>query len=167
MASFSYTLKSLQQRVNDLIDQQGPDAPAAYWIYTNEDIFTIDDNGDEEYQPISVCEEVLSDIQDVDYIHTVIVDAIEDSLKEKAQWDLSSLPLLSSSAHTSASTLLTSFQTFKMKNYNDSAKLIPPSQQIVQKYYNDESDGDWDDILSPDDIEEYYERRQYEKMMRP
>ena len=54
-----------------------------------------------------------------------------------------------------------------MQNYNDSAKLIPTSQQIVQKYRNDESDSDWDDILSPDDIEEYYERRQYEKMMRP
>ena len=93
-------------------------------------------------------------------------DTLIDLLPE-AQWDLSSPPLLSSSAHTSASTLSTSFQTFKMKNYNDSAKLIPPSQQIVQKYYNDESDGDWDDILSPDDIEEYYERRQYEKMMRP
>ena len=92
-------------------------------------------------------------------------DTLIDLLPE-AQWDLSSPPLLSSSAHTSASTLLTLFQTFKMKNYNDSAKLIPPSQQIVQKYYNDESDGDWDDILSPDDIEEYYERRQYEKMMR-
>ena len=87
MASFNYTLKSLQQRVNDLIDQQGPDAPAAYWIYTNEDIFTIDDNGDEEYQPINVCEEVLSDIQDIDYIHTVIVDAIEDSLREYALWN--------------------------------------------------------------------------------
>ena len=93
-------------------------------------------------------------------------DTLIDLLPE-AQWDLSSPPLLSSSAHTSASTLLTLFQTFKMKNYNDSAKLIPPSQQIVQKYRNDESDGDWDDILSPDDIEEYYERRQYEKMMRP
>ena len=92
-------------------------------------------------------------------------DTLIDLLPE-AQWDLSSLPLLSSSAHTSASTLLTLFQTFKMKNYNDSAKLIPPSQQIVQKYRNDDSDGDWDDILSPDDIEEYYERRQYEKMMR-
>ena len=92
-------------------------------------------------------------------------DTLIDLLPE-AQWDLSSPPLLSSSAHTSASTLLTLFQTFKMKNYNDSAKLIPPSQQIVQRYRNDESDGDWDDILSPDDIEEYYERRQYEKMMR-
>ena len=53
-----------------------------------------------------------------------------------------------------------------MQNYNDSAKSIPTSQQIVQRYYNVESDGDWDDILSPDDIEEYYERRQYEKMYR-
>ena len=56
--------------------------------------------------------------------------------------------------------------TFKMQNYNDSAKSIPPSQQIVQRYRNVESDGDWDDIMSPDDIEEYYERRQYERMMR-
>ena len=54
-----------------------------------------------------------------------------------------------------------------MQNYNDSAKSIPHSQQIVQRYYNVESDSDWDDILSPDDIEEYYERRQYERMMRP
>ena len=53
-----------------------------------------------------------------------------------------------------------------MQNYNDSAKSIPPSQQIVRKYWDDESDGDWDDILSPDDLEEYYERRQYEKQMR-
>ena len=53
-----------------------------------------------------------------------------------------------------------------MKNYNDSAKSIPLSQQIVRKYWDDESDGDWDDILSPDDLEEYYERRQYEKQMR-
>tara|TARA_B100000287_G_scaffold168732_1_gene159209 strand:- start:235 stop:435 length:201 start_codon:yes stop_codon:yes gene_type:complete len=62
--------------------------------------------------------------------------------------------------------LLTPFLKCKMKNYNDSAKLIPPSYQIVRKYWDDESDGDWDDILSPDDLEEYYERRQYEKQMR-
>ena len=53
-----------------------------------------------------------------------------------------------------------------MQNYNDSAKSTPNSQQIVRRYRNVESDSDWDDILSPDDIMEYYERRQYEKMMR-
>ena len=106
-------------------------------------------------------DEITEEIVDL-YGEDTLIDLIPE-----AKWDLSSPPLLSSSAHTSALTLSTSFQTFKMQNYNDSAKLIPPSQQIVQKYYNDESDGDWDDILSPDDIEEYYERRQYEKMMRP
>lgn len=163
MASFTFTLKSLQQRVNDLIEQQGPDAPAAYWIYTNEDIFTIDDDGEEQYQPLDVCEDVLSDIQDVDYIHTVIVDAIEDSLRDYTKWDLSSLLSLSSSVLTLDLTLLTPSQNYKMQNYNDSAKLIPTSQQIVQRYYNDKSNSDWDDILSPDDYEEYLERRQYEK----
>ena len=53
-----------------------------------------------------------------------------------------------------------------MQNYNDSAKLTQTSQQIVQRYCNDQSDGDWDDIMSPDDYEEYLERRQYEKSMR-
>lgn len=87
MSAQFYTLKALQARVNDLIDQQGEDAPVAWWIYTAEDVFTIDDNGDEEYQPTTVCQEVLSDLQDVDYIHTVIVDCIEDSLKSNAQWE--------------------------------------------------------------------------------
>ena len=81
----NYTLQQLQNRVNSLIEQQGPDAPCAYWIYTNEDIFIIDDQGDEQYQPLNVCEQVLSDVQNVDYIHTVIVDAIEDSLKDIEQ----------------------------------------------------------------------------------
>jgi hypothetical protein len=63
-----------------------------------------------------------------------------------------------------------------MQNYNDSAnkspkvhptmKCVRTSDDIIRQYSNVESDGDWDDILSPDDIEEYYERRQYEKMMR-
>ncbi|AFB17776.1 hypothetical protein SXEG_00194 [Synechococcus phage S-RIM8 A.HR3] len=63
-----------------------------------------------------------------------------------------------------------------MQNYNDSAinseSIVPTtkcartSNDIVRRYSSVESDGDWDDILSPDDYEEYLERRQYEKMMR-
>lgn len=45
-------------------------------------------------------------------------------------------------------------------------KCVKTSDDIIRQYSHIESDGDWDDILSPDDIEEYYERRQYEKMMR-
>ena len=112
-----------------------------------------------EYEKLT-WDDITEEIVDL-YDEDTLIELLPD-----AQWDLSSLPSLSLSAHTSALTLSTPFQTFKMQNYNDSAKSIPPSQQIVQRYYNVESDGDWDDILSPDDIEEYYERRQYEKMMR-
>lgn len=45
-------------------------------------------------------------------------------------------------------------------------KCAMTSDDIIKRYSDDQSDGDWDDILSPDDYEEYLERRQYEKMMR-
>ena len=176
MAAFSYNLKALQARVNDLIDEQGEDAPVAWWIYTAEDVFTIDDNGDEEYQPTSVCEEVLSDLQDIDYIHTVIVDCIEDSLKSNAQWESHFLPSWYFSALWLVSTLSTLFQTFKMQNNNASAnqsrkvqdmmKCVGTSADIVRKYKHVDSDGDWDDIMSPDDYDDYIDRRRYERSMR-
>lgn len=78
----NYTLKQLKERVNSLIEQQGEDAPVAWWIYTNEDVFTFDEEGNEQYEPIEVCEKVLSGLQDYDYIHTVIFDSIDDELKE-------------------------------------------------------------------------------------
>jgi len=82
MSTQFYTLKQLKERVNSLIEQQGENAPVAWWIYTNEDVFTFDEEGNEQYEPIEVCEKVLSGLQDYDYIHTVIVDAIEDELNE-------------------------------------------------------------------------------------
>ena len=45
-------------------------------------------------------------------------------------------------------------------------KCAKTSGDIIRRYSHIESDGDWDDILSPDDYEEFLERRQYEKMMR-
>ena len=50
-------------------------------------------------------------------------------------------------------------------NSNNNSKTYSHSSQIPRSYKH-EYDGDWDDILSPDDYEEYLERRQYEKMMR-
>jgi hypothetical protein len=61
-----------------------------------------------------------------------------------------------------------------MTNYPDSAinsesisptkKCARTSDDIIRRYSSVESDGDWDDILSPDDYEEYIERRQYERI---
>lgn len=63
-----------------------------------------------------------------------------------------------------------------MTNYHASAnkspkvhpttKCVRTSDDIIRRYSSYQSDSDWDDILSPDDYEEYLERRQYEKMMR-
>ena len=54
-----------------------------------------------------------------------------------------------------------------MPNFKNTAKLTLTSYQIVQKYSHvDDNEGDWDDILSPDDLDAYYERKQYERSMR-
>ena len=40
----NYTLKELQQRVNNLIKEQGEDAHCAAWIYTAEDCMIRDED---------------------------------------------------------------------------------------------------------------------------
>jgi len=75
-----YSLKALQSRVQSLIEEQGEDAPCAGWVCTSEDVVKYDDNGDEVQQPKKVCENVLVNLQDCDYIYQEIVDAIHKEL---------------------------------------------------------------------------------------
>ena len=82
MASQFYSLKALKARVENLIEQQGEDAPCAGWIYTSEDVVKYDDDGDEVQQPKEVCEDVLVNLQDYDFIYQAIVDAIDTELRE-------------------------------------------------------------------------------------
>ena len=81
MSSQFYSLKALKARVENLIEQQGEDAPAAGWIYTSEDVVKYDDEGDEVQQPKEVCQSVLINLQDYDSIHQSIVDAIETEME--------------------------------------------------------------------------------------
>ena len=82
MANQFYSLKALKARVENLIEQQGEDAPCAGWIYTSEDVVKYDDDGDEVQQPKEVCEDVLVNLQDYDFIYQSIVDAIDTELRE-------------------------------------------------------------------------------------
>ena len=82
MSSQFYSLKALKARVENLIEAQGEDAPAAGWIYTSEDVVKYDDEGDEVQQPKEVCQSVLINLQDYDSIHQSIVDAIDTELRE-------------------------------------------------------------------------------------
>ena len=82
MANQFYSLKALKARVENLIEQQGEDAPCAGWIYTSEDVVKYDDDGDEVQQSKEVCETVLVNLQDYDFIYQSIVDAIDTELGE-------------------------------------------------------------------------------------
>ena len=79
----NYTLKDLQARVAALIEQQGEDSICAAWIYTGEDVIKFDEDGDEVQQPKELCDTVLKNMYDVDYIHQVIAEAIDTELDWK------------------------------------------------------------------------------------
>ena len=52
-------------------------------------------------------------------------------------------------------------------NSNNNWKTYSHSSQITQQSkYNGDTDGDFDDIMSPDDYDLYLEMRQYEKSQR-
>ena len=81
--SMNYTLKELQDRVNKLIEQQGEDAQCAAWIYTREDVFEIDEKGDEVYyyeKDIDLVNDVLADTGGSDYTYQIIQETIDDAI---------------------------------------------------------------------------------------
>jgi len=77
------TLAHLLNRVQRLIEQQGEDAPAAAFIFTNEDVFVWSEDGENcEQVPVdrNVAAEILNEVEDTDYIYTQIFDMIEEEL---------------------------------------------------------------------------------------
>ena len=79
----NYTLKELQQRVNQLIEQQGENAHCAAWIYTREDVFEFDEKGDEVYfyeTDLDLVNDVLADTGGSDYTYQIIQETIDDAI---------------------------------------------------------------------------------------
>ena len=74
------TLSQLQQSIQELINQQGADAPVAAFIFTNEDVFTMDEDNNPDPVNRKLAEKVLSSIEDTDYIYTTVFDCIENEL---------------------------------------------------------------------------------------
>ena len=78
------TLAHLLDRVQRLIEQQGEDAPAAAFIFTNEDVFVwSEDGGDQVPVDRNVAAEILNEVEDTDYIYTQIFDIIEEELTSR------------------------------------------------------------------------------------
>ena len=83
----NYTLKELQQRVNQLIFNQGEDAQCAAWIYTKEDCHLKDENGDCDYgnnvEDPAVIARIFDDVGNIDYIYQVIQECVDEVTEEQ------------------------------------------------------------------------------------
>ena len=82
----NYTLKQLQDRVNNLVEMYGEDAHCAAWIYTADDC-TIDGNDGEKEFPAEnnpeLAERIFNDIGNIDYIYTVIQECVDEVTEEQ------------------------------------------------------------------------------------
>ena len=83
----NYTLKELQQRVNQLIEQQGEDAHCGAWIYTKNDCHLKDEDGEIDYEnnveDPDVIERIFDDVGNIDYIYTVIQECVDEVTEEQ------------------------------------------------------------------------------------
>ena len=83
----NYTLKQLQQRVNQLIENQGEDAHCAAWIFTKEDCHLKDNDGEFDYDNVvedpEVVERIFDDVGNVDYIYQVIQECVDEVTEEQ------------------------------------------------------------------------------------
>tara|TARA_B000000441_G_scaffold104060_1_gene73674 strand:- start:264 stop:554 length:291 start_codon:yes stop_codon:yes gene_type:complete len=83
----NYTLKELQQRVNQLIENQGEDAHCAAWIYTKNDCHLKDEDGEFDYQQNvedpELVERIFNDVGNIDYIYTVIQECVDEVTEEQ------------------------------------------------------------------------------------
>ena len=75
------TLQQLKESVENLIAQQGNDAPVAAWIYTKEDVFDLDDQFEPMYLSLNDASHVLNEVEDMDYICEQISECIDDEIR--------------------------------------------------------------------------------------
>ena len=82
----NYTLQQLKDRVNTLIEQQGPEAYCAAWIYTAEDCAIVDDDGEHNFVAVDdkeLAEKIFNDVGNIDYIYQVIQECVDESTQEQ------------------------------------------------------------------------------------
>ena len=80
MTNQAPSLKNLKELVNVLIEQQGEDAPVAWWVFSANDVLTMNDDGDEVYYSKEVNEKVLTEVQRGDYMYEQNGECIEDEI---------------------------------------------------------------------------------------
>ena len=74
------TLAELRQTIDNMIQQQGENAPVAAWIYTKEDVLDYPD--DEVSVTEDVATKVINSLDQYDHIYTEIFDCIDEELRQ-------------------------------------------------------------------------------------
>ena len=88
------TLSQLRDAVNRMIAQQGEDAPCAYWVYSKEDAYVIDENDEYNYiydegeLQAEAVTNALEEMIEVDYVYTVIQECLDELVEEKVMLKL-------------------------------------------------------------------------------
>lgn len=83
------TLHQLKSAVDRMIELQGENAPCAYWIYSKEDAYVIGEDDEFEYiydngeEDAKAVENALDELQEVDYVYTVIQECLDEIVEEK------------------------------------------------------------------------------------
>lgn len=83
------TLLELKSTVDRMIRQQGENAPCAYWIYSKEDAYVIGEDDEYEYiydnggEDAKAVVNALDELQEVDYVYTVIQECLDEIVEEK------------------------------------------------------------------------------------
>jgi hypothetical protein len=76
------TLQQLKESIDRLIDEQGKDAPVAAFIFTKDDVFLMDEETLEEtYLSVDVCDQVLNEVEENDYIVEQVFECIDDEIR--------------------------------------------------------------------------------------
>jgi len=70
-----------------MIKEQGEDAECAAWIYTKNDCYMKDENGEVDYdievEDPALIARIFDDVGQIDYIYTTIQDCVDEVTEEK------------------------------------------------------------------------------------
>ena len=83
----NYTLKQLQANINLMIKEQGEDAECAAWIYTKNDCYLKDEDGNTDYdntvEDPALLARIFDDVGNIDYIYQVIQESVDEVVEEQ------------------------------------------------------------------------------------
>ena len=76
------TLSELRDSINELIEQQGENAPCAAFVFTQEDVFEFVDGveNEEKHFPLVFSQDVLAEVGGSSYIYEQVGEMIDDSI---------------------------------------------------------------------------------------